>query len=104
MQGFAAGQAVDGAPAGEDGAPADAPAAQAPYYRGPHWGHGGGFSPFWIVGGFFKFALLLFFLGFLFKRFRFGRGHHWHHHRQEWPKGKTPPWYDDSGDEPIMKA
>ena len=103
-QGFVAGQTADDAPAGED-AP---PASQAPTYHGPHWGRGGGIiSPFfWIVGGFFKFALFLFLFGMIFKLFRFGRWRHGHSHK-EWKHhqhGHTPPWYDDSGEEPIMKA
>jgi hypothetical protein len=103
-QGFAAGQTADDAPPADEDAP---PPAQAPN-RGPHWGWGGPFSPFfWIVGGFFKFFLFLFFFGLIFKLFRFGRWRHWHHHNKEWKHhhhGHTPPWYDDSGEEPVMKA
>jgi hypothetical protein len=103
-QGFAAGQtAADAPPAGEgEDAP---PATQAPHY-GPRWG-GGLFSPFfWIVGGFFKFFLFLFLFGLIFKLFCFGRWRRRHSHK-EWKhhhRGHTPPWYDDSGEEPIMKA
>ena len=104
-QGFAAGQTVDEAPPTGEDVP---PAAQRPYH-GPRWGWGGGIvAPFfWIVGGFFKFFLFIFLFGMLFKLFRFGRWRRWHHHNKEWKHhhhGHTPPWYDDSGEEPIMKA
>ena len=109
-QGFAAGQTANNTPdtpPTSEGAP---PTSQAPTHYGPHgyWG-GGIFSPFfWIIGAFFKFWFFLFFFGMLFKMFRFGRGHRWHKFsHKEWKHhhhGHTPPWYDDSGEEPIMKA
>ena len=103
-QGFAAGQTVDEAPPTGEDVP---PAASRPYH-GPRWGWGGGIvAPFfWIMGGFFKVFFFLFLFGMLFKLFRFGRWRRWHHHNKEWKHhhGHTPPWYDDSGEEPVMKA
>ena len=110
MDGFAAGRqtavtSAEDAPANEDALPA----VQAPYYRGPHWGMGRhmGSLFFWVVGGFFRLIFFLFILALIFKLLRFARHHHWHHHNKEWKHfhhGHTPPWYDDSGEEPIIKA
>jgi hypothetical protein len=103
VRGFAAGQTADDTPPASEDAP---PAAQTPY-SGSHWGWGGGpFSPFfWMIGGFFKFLLFLFLFGLIFKLFHFGRWRHRHSHK-EWKHhhSHTPPWYDDSGEEPVMKA
>ena len=105
-QGFAAGQTADDAPPTSEEAPSE---AQAPYY-GHHRGWGGGFfSPFfWIIGAIFKFWLFLFFMGMIFKFLRCGRKRGWRKFsHKEWKHhqhGHTPPWYDDSGDEPVMKA
>ncbi len=106
-QGFAAGQTADDAPESTSSSEDVPPTNQAPYH-GRHWG-GGLFSPFfWIIAAFFKFWLFLFFFGMIFKLFRFGRGRRWHKHsHKEWQHHQhnyTPPWYDDSGEEPVMKA
>ena len=72
-----------------------------------------GFSPFFgLVGGFFKFLLIFMLFGLFFKMIGFWfwrkRGHagkHWRwHHGHHGRYGGTPPWYDDEGEEPVMKA
>jgi hypothetical protein len=114
-QGYYAGQSQTAPQAAAQTAsesPADnaAPAPQAPY-RGYHGWGGGFFSPvFWIVGGVFKFFLFLFLFGCLVRLFRYGRFRRWHHHKghhhhsKEWKHWHNAPWFDDDGEEPIMKA
>ena len=106
-QGYYAGQSQTAPEAPTENA---APAPQAPEY-GPHGWGGGFFSPvFWIVGGVFKFFLFLFLFGCLVRLFRYGRCRHWHHHKEhhhhskEWKHWHNAPWFDDDGEEPIMKA
>jgi hypothetical protein len=123
-QGYVSGQTADG-PTAEN-----APGGtfnQGFGSRGP-----GFFSFFWWgLAAFFKFWLFLFFIGLIFKFLFWGRrghhrgrpfgpwkGGHWggwhgkwqgHHHEGKHEKGhdykgQRPPWYDDSGGEPVMKA
>jgi hypothetical protein len=106
-EGFVAGQVTAG---GEDGAVPVAPGYG--HYAGP----GVGFSPFFgFAGGFLKFLFIFLLFGFFFKmigfwfwrkrghagkHWRWGHGHHGHRGRY----GGAPPWYDDEGEEPVMKA
>ncbi len=115
MAGYENGQVATQAAAqtAEAGAETEADEAVSAPQATPHRHYGGGFfSPFfWIIGGMIKFVFFFMFMGFLFKLSRFGRWKRWqgHKHRfhKEWSHHQgshTPPWYDDSGDEPVMKA
>jgi hypothetical protein len=123
-QGYVSGQTADG-PAAEN-------VSQAPFSQGIGFHGHGIFSLFWWgLAAFFKFWLFIFFIGLIFKFLFWGRrghhrgrpfgpwkGGHWggwhgkwqgHHHEGKHEKGhdykgQRPPWYDDSGGEPVMKA